>query len=244
MPVLRLQVCAQRFRRNRRPKILNYKHLGLALLAATVACFMVSATVGAMMPGKTTEISGHPKTTEIRLIGGAIHYDFLLPLNTTTRTKLGWLADAGVALDHPDARWLVVGWGAHGFYTTVGRYTDVRPGAVWRGLTGDTSVMRIDLAGEISDPSTTLSVSLSDAQYAALLEHIENSFANGAATPPLQIEGLSDFDHFFAAKGRFNIANTCNVWIGQSLRAAGLKFGLWTPLSQTVQISHTLYLDR
>ena len=35
------------------------------------------------------------------------------------------IAATGIALDHPEARWLVLGWGARDFYTTVGTYSDV-----------------------------------------------------------------------------------------------------------------------
>lgn len=44
-------------------------------------------------------------------------------------------------------------------------------------------------------------------------------------------------DAFYEAEGRFNVLNTCNVWIGHMLRRAGLDFGAWTPTPQSVAFS-------
>jgi uncharacterized protein (TIGR02117 family) len=217
------------------------KRLGPILLGAVIALYMLFVTLGAMMPGQTAQLDQTPKTTTVLLAGGVIHYDFLLPLNDVTRARLSWLGNAGVALDHPEAKWLVVGWGARDFYTTVGSYTDLRARTIWRGLTGDTSVMRIDLAGALSTQSDHLPVMLSGAQYGALLDQIEASFAQADNTQPLEIDGLSGTDVFFPARGQFNFMTTCNVWIGQTLRAAGVRFGIWTPLPISVSLSHNVF---
>ena len=219
------------------------RRLFIGALALIAAFYLTFVVLGGLVPGPLADIEDQPTTVEVLLVGGPIHYDFLIPLDNTAHARLGWLQNAGVAMDHPEARWLVIGWGAAGFYTTTGAYSDVRLSAVWRGLTGDASVMRVDLAGTVAGRIDSLSVLLSTAQYAALLDAIEGSFANGSATAPLDIDGLTEFDHFFAAKGRFSIANTCNVWIGQTLRAAGVRFGAWTPLPQTVRMAHWRFVD-
>jgi uncharacterized protein (TIGR02117 family) len=216
------------------------KRACLALLGI-VALYLMCVVVGALVAGRMADVDQGPKTTEVLLVGGVIHYDFLLPLNDVTRAQFDWLADTGVNMDHPRAEWVVIGWGARDFYTATGSYTDLRARTIWRGLTGDSSVMRVDLAGDLSDAVDPLTVAFSDAQYAAFLDQIEDSFAQGAGTVPLEIVGLSGFDRFFEAKGRFTFFNTCNVWVGQTLRAAGVEFGMWTPLPTSVSLSHFLY---
>jgi hypothetical protein len=39
---------------------------------------------------------------------------------------------------------------------------------------------------------------------------------------------------FYEANGPYSAFYTCNSWTGEALRAAGVKTGLWTPLSQSV----------
>jgi hypothetical protein len=46
---------------------------------------------------------------------------------------------------------------------------------------------------------------------------------------------------FYRAKGRFNILHTCNAWTGEVLRAAGIRFGLWTPTTQAVKLGLWLH---
>ena len=211
-----------------------------AALAAFPLLYVLAAVAGALLPAGTPPSAPQH---EIALIAGPIHYDLLLPLDATTRARFGWLAPTGIALDHPEARWLVLGWGARDFYTTVGSYSDVTARAVWRGLTGDSAVMHVSLAGPL-DSIPVRRLNLDDTQYARLFDAIEASFARGPATQPLPVPGLSAHDRFYPAKGRFNLFNTCNVWIGEVLRTAGVRFGRWTPLPLSVSLSHILYQSR
>ena len=139
----------------------------------------------------------------LHLVRGPIHYDFLLPLDEPTLERLGWLGATGVALDHPGAAFLVVGWGGEEFYTTTGDYTDVSAKAVWKGVTGDASVMRVGLAGPIQADWPVERLSLSDESYSALLAGIVDSFARGAATQAMDVPGFSEWDRFYPAKAAF-----------------------------------------
>lgn len=57
------------------------------------------------------------------------------------------------------------------------------------------------------------------------------------ATVALPYAGFTDTDAFFPAVGPFNLTRTCNVGVGERLRAAGLPFGAWTPTPQSVRLS-------
>ena len=172
------------------------------------------------------------------MIRGPIHHDLLLSI-TSARRDFDWLASRGIALEHPEAEWLVVGWGAREFYTSTGTYRDVAPRSVWRAITGDASVIRVDLAGSVPEDWPTLH--LTDAQYLGLVTAITDSFADGDTTNSMDHPGFSDWDRFFPAKGRFHLFNTCNVWVGDVLRRAGVRFGGWTPTPYAVTLSWRLF---
>lgn len=155
----------------------------------------------------------------------------------STPRPVDWLRTSGTPLDLPGARWLVVGWGARGFYTTTGTYRDVSPVAIWRGLTGDSTVLRIELGGALPQGLPLQSLDMTAEAYRTLLQGITDSFAHGEQTQPLPLPGFSQTDRFYPAKGRFHLFNTCNVWIGRVLRAAGVRFGIWTPLPYSVTLS-------
>lgn len=100
--------------------------------------------------------------------------------------------------------------------------------------------MRVDLAGPLQLDLTTQTLSLTNSQYTALITALRNSFAPGTLRP-LALSGFTDTDMFFAAQGRFHIGRTCNVWVGEMMHAAGLRFGIWTPMPLSVRLSHALY---
>lgn len=209
--------------------------------------YITTAFIGGVVTAPASKtITLPPKLIQIGLISGPIHYDFLLPLTDDTRSAFVFLNTTGLPITAPSAKWLIVGWGAREFYTTVGTYRDVTARAVWRGLAGDNSVMRIDVAGPISPQVELLKIWVSKDEYARLLHAIRASFAMGPSNSPFRLPeaGLSGTDIFYAANGRFNLFETCNVWIGQMLREAGLKFGMWTPTPYAVSLSHWLYQTR
>ena len=209
----------------------------LTALVALPLLYFAAALIGAIIPGPRADLS---QGTDV-LIGLArapIHYDLMLPLSPDLRARYGFAEAAGVPIQNPAAEWLLVGWGSEAFYTTAGSYSDMKLGAVVKAVTGDTAVMHLDVAGDASGIEGIGYFTLSEAQYAALLTQIDASFQRdqtGAALPlPAH---FNDHDAFFAAKGHFSLLHPCNVWIAETLRAAGVPFGIWTPTPQAVELS-------
>ena len=208
----------------------------LGLIAAPVTLWLIAALIGAIVPGRHADLPDSPDQVEIRLLNGPIHYDFLLPLDAPTRAHFAFLDQSDLPFDHANARWVLLGWGARTFYTTTGSYKDVSANAVLRGVFGDTSVMRVDVLPTLGQDGPWTSLHLSQAEYQALLTAIADSFVREADGRPHMLDhpGFNATDRFFEAHGRFNILRTCNVWVGEILRAAGQPFGAWTPSPYSV----------
>ncbi|UOA28767.1 hypothetical protein DSM107133_03525 [Pseudosulfitobacter sp. DSM 107133] len=230
MPLLRLQI------RPRRSQGRQLKRLAVALLVL-IFSYPCAAIVGALLPSGQIADS-NPPTHQVLLIAGPIHYDFVLPLDAATRAAFADLPDAALLMDLDGAQNLLVGWGAHDFYTTVGTYGDVTARAAWRGMIGDSSVIRLDAVGAIPPTLKLRSLAMTDAQYTRFLTALRATFT---ADTPLATPGFNATDLFYPAAGRFDALRTCNVWVGKMIRAAGLRFGRWTPLPLSVSLSHWLY---
>lgn len=202
----------------------------------------MAAIYGAILPGAAT-IDQAEKTRQILLVNGPIHYDLLLPLDAQTRARFGTLGARGIDIENPYARWLIVGYGAYEFYTQTPTYRELALPALWQGIIGDRSVLRFDLVGALNPDLALRIVQLTESQYDALITNISSSIALDENGLPDRIDtpGYTPSDGFFAAKGRFSLLRTCNVWIGEQLRAAGLRFGLWTPMPLSVSLSFDLY---
>ena len=202
-----------------------------------IALYLLAAVLGGLVPGAHAAIEGGADV-RIGLAKGPIHYDFLLPATPETRARFAFAENAGVPVFHPDAAWLIVGWGGRAFYTSVGTYHDISARAVWLGVTGDRSVMHLDAVGQIGSPPGVSYIWLSAAQYSALIDAIIGSFALETGQPVLLPDlGQNDTDAFYAGRGGFNILHTCNVWVGDMLRKAGVAFGGWTPTTWAVRLS-------
>ena len=211
---------------------------GLTGLISVPLLYLLATLVGALVPGVSADLSGE-RLHRVGLARGPIHYDLLLPLTPDLRAAFAFAEAAGTPVQHPDAQWLVVGWGAEQFYTATEDLGDMALAPVWQAVTGDRAVLRLDLAGALTDLPGLSWIFLSDAQLAALIGTVEGSFSRDAAGAPIPLggEGFGDYDAFFRAEGQFNIFHTCNQWIGETLRAAGVPFGIWTPTPQAVSLS-------
>lgn len=200
-------------------------------MAAGPVCWILAVVIGAALPDGpfVSQSSGQGPPVRVGLLQGAIHTDFLLPLDKATRRDFA-------TLDLPEtARWLAVGWGAREFYTTVGGYREVSRSALWRAIKGDRAVMRFEPFGEYTPE---LSIELDSLEYERLRKSIlsDTDFAQ-----PVGAGLLRAGDRYFAAQGNFNAINTCNQWISRSLKRAGRRFGLWTQTTWAVRLSLAVY---
>ena len=206
------------------------------IVVLPLIAYAVAALAGAVIPGRVAETSwvsaGGPPVT-IGLVSGPIHVDFVLPATSETRAAFFPALAAGVPIFAPDARVFVVGWGARDFYTTAGTFRDIEAGAVLRAVTGDASVLRVDAWGGLPEGFPMTEITLSGAQYFALVQAIAGSISGGA----IEGAGFTTTDGFLEAEGRFHIFSTCNTWVGRMLREAGQPFGAWTPTPYAVRLS-------
>lgn len=215
--------------------------LGAALIALPLL-YLSAGLLGAAIPGPRAATGGEPSLA-IALASGPIHVDMLLPLDPEIRQRFDFAAASGVPVNAPEARYLVVGWGSKGFYTTTGSYGDLSLPVVLRAMTGDSAVLHLDVAGDLGAVPDLIWLPLSPAVLDRLSQGILDSLSRDGAGPPQLVKRavFTPSDAFFAAEGRFSLAQTCNVWLGQQLRAAGLGFGLWTPTPQAVWLSAALW---
>jgi uncharacterized protein (TIGR02117 family) len=205
----------------------------LAVIFALPALYLTASLILPLIPGPGPDLSG-PLTRQIGLLQGPIHTDILFPLTPEVRSRFAFAAAAGVPVNHPSAQWLVFGWGSAAFYTTAGTYADITASAVLTAATGDDAVIRLDVLGPLPPMENLRFLRLSEAQFQALLARTS---AAVASDQPLNHPGFTGSDAFFPARGHFSALSTCNVWLGETLRASGIPFGLWTPANWSVTLS-------
>jgi uncharacterized protein (TIGR02117 family) len=211
-------------------RLLRYLLVAVVGLAAVVIVYLGATMAGALLAadGAPNEKAGPPE--RVYLLTSLLHADFAIPADESLRQRFAFLRDAGVPLDHPDLRYLVFGWGARGFYLQTRTLADIRPIPTMKAIFGDSSVMHVVAAKDVSGAPGAVPIDLPPGGLERLIAFIEASFERGAEGPRV-IPGAAygDSDAFFDGVGRFNIFRPCNIWVAEALQAAGLSTGAWTP---------------
>lgn len=194
----------------------------LLVLAALAVGLAISA--GMLIPRpiwRAAAAVDAPATRRILLLSNPIHTDIAIPIDARVRARFPFLEEAGVPAGHPGARWMVFGWGSRAFYLETPAWSQLKPLPVLKALTIDRSVIRVDVAGEISElhPAVT-GFDVDDAGFGRLVEFIGGSFVDGEDGPQvIPGAGYGSNDRFFEAMGYFNALVGCNTWTARA-RAA------------------------
>ncbi|OBQ58481.1 TIGR02117 family protein [Mesorhizobium erdmanii] len=213
-------------------------------LSMLLAAIVLAAALGTLVPRPLwPAASAGEGTRHILVLKNPIHTDIAIPVNDTVRQRFHFLADAGLPADAPEVRYLVFGWGGRAFYLETPTWSQLKAVPVMKALTLDTSVMHVDVAGDIVEPHPDVAgFDIGEHRFAALLDFIAASFQQGP-NGPVVIENAhySSFDRFYEAKGHFNALVGCNTWTAAALRTAGLRTGWWNPLPVSLGLSMRLY---
>jgi uncharacterized protein (TIGR02117 family) len=218
----------------------------LRRLLAVMLVIVGAVAAGALIPlplwSQETEHNGG-ETRRILVLSNPIHTDIAIPLDAETRAAFAFLERSGVPVAEPGAKWMIIGWGGRAFYLETPTWGDLKPMPVFRALTVDSSVLHVDVTGELDEghPAVT-ALELGVKEFAQLQVFIRDSFAQPPdAVAAIPDAGYGPYDRFFEAKGAFNALVGCNTWTAQALRAAGVRTGLWNPLPQTLTLSLKLF---
>ncbi len=216
-------------------------------LAAVVFAAAFAVVAGTFVPrplwpaAKADTATG--ETHRILVLANPIHTDIAIPINAETLARFPFLGENGMPVAHPDARWLVFGWGGRAFYIETPAWSELKPVPLFKGLTLDRSVIHADVAGGIIEPADHIvSFEIGTEGYQRLLSFIEASFAPvDGRIKAIPDTAYGENDRFFEANGWFSAVRGCNTWTAKALREAGLRTGWWNPLPVSLSASLKLY---
>jgi len=172
---------------------------------------------------------------QIFLVSNAVHADIILPVSTT---EIDWserFTDADFLGDTKNRSHVALGWGDQGFFLKTKTWDDLKISTAANALlVPSESCVHVSFTSPdaYQDP---VSVTISREQYARMVEFVGSTFELDEQGGYIQIPGeaYSTNDAFFRAKGSYHVFNTCNSWVGRSLKVAGVKTPMLTPLPKT-----------
>lgn len=127
------------------------------------------------------------------------------------------------AADFPDSGFVEIGWGDREYYTAP---SPTLGAALAAGLGANPSVIHLVGLPLVPRPTADLEVvrlTLTGPGFAAMIDRIDAAFDRGAGARAERVApGLAPQAGFYAAQGRFSLANTCNTWVARKLAAGGV----------------------
>lgn len=222
----------------RRKKQSRVKQVAKALAAIVlipIAVYLGLAALGTLIPVN----SGWEEPEEgitIYLADNGVHTDIVFPVEAAGVSWQGWFAPE----DFEDsrwlnARWIMIGAGDEGIYTTAENWSDLTLGVAVNSITTGTRVMHVQWVTE-PETWTAAEIRLRPEEYRRLYAAARATFAldDNGAPRVLETPGYFGSDAFYRGIGPFNAIQTCNQWVASRLRIAGIETSLWAPFSMSL----------
>ena len=201
-------------------------------MAAALGLVALVLAAGALIPANAGWSEPPPGADSVDLFveTNGVHTGLTLPVFAA---GVNWMDDFPITDADPTlpATHVLIGWGSRKFYLDTPTWADLEwSTAVRAGLGLDTTLLHVVHLANPNAQSWRRPLRVTAEQYRALAASIRAARVEGGRA----IAGYGRDDVFYPARGRYSAVVTCNEWIGARLRAAGVRTGLWTPLSAGV----------
>jgi uncharacterized protein (TIGR02117 family) len=207
-----------------------------AWAALAIGVFFLAGWIGSSIPRHRDwrePPPGDPNAVTIFLETNGVHTALVLPKYTSLKD---WSETFPVSDLRDPARpytHVSVSWGEREVFLNTPTWADLDPVAVLHiiGLGGD-GLLHVAHYVRPAPADDIRPLRLTAAQYAAVVRRIEAMLPPGStAEPRKHFKGYGNYDTFYEARGRYTAANTCNQWTSDTLGAAGVRTGAWTPFA-------------
>ena len=214
--------------RRRKTRWKRYLGWSLAALLALPLLYLAAALGGSLI-AVNRGWQEPDRGITIYLADNGIHTDIIMPVRAA---GLDWepLLPRSDVLSAPDgAEWLAFGAGERAVYLETPRWSDLRLPVAMRALTRGERIVHVEW---IADPSYAgRAIRLRPEEYRRLWGTVRAEFRD-ARPQRIAHKGYGTADAFYEGVGHASAIGTCNQWVADRLRVAGVKTSLWSPFVQ------------
>ncbi len=192
------------------------------LAAALVVALLLMVVLGGLIPRNAGWVEPADGVT-IGIDATVAHTELILPV-VAAGHDWGRALPPGVVT--PGVTHLSFSWGDAAFFQATPTWAEFRLDRALAALFASRgSLVHVYRLGGAHGRA----IRLRPQDYRRLAGAIAAEIGAGAAMP-----GYGPDDLFLPSPSHYSILRTCNNWAGDMLAAAGVRVGLWTPLSQTL----------
>jgi uncharacterized protein (TIGR02117 family) len=208
--------------------------LGIVAAAFGLAALYLGAALALGAIPAHRDFQPAPDGVAIFVCSNGVHTDFVLPVKTEAVDWSKIFLPAHYPADVTRFDHIGIGWGDLDFYRSTPSWADFDAGIALRALTGrGPAALHVQYRPAPGPNEDCRRLEIGLAQYRDLANYVSGALVAPEPVAP----GYGATDLFYAARGRFSLFKSCNVWVGNGLRESGLPSGLWTPFSFQV-LSH------
>ncbi|MBV9929375.1 MAG: TIGR02117 family protein [Alphaproteobacteria bacterium] len=214
--------------------------IGLRLLLALLAVPILYLTAALLLATIPANAGWHEAREGVRVFvrTNGVHTWIMVP---TVSADMDW-RPLVPGRDLRDPRWgngdyVAIGYGNREVYLNTPTWADLKPADALAAAFGTgSSLLHADHDDRPQPGPAQRPITLSRDEYRRLVAYIRASFRYDAQGRTISVagRGYGASDAFYEAAGTYTALRTCNEWTGGALRAAGVRTGLWTPLSASV----------
>ena len=208
----------------------------IAWLALAIGLFFLAGWIGSSIPRNRDwhqPPADDPAAVTIYVETNGVHTALVLPKYTAQKD---WGETFPVSdLGNPAAPYshISISWGERTVFLETPTWADLSPLTVLHiaGLGGE-GLLHVAHYVRPAPADDIRPLRLSPAQYAKLIRRIEAMLPpDSVGEPRRYYPGYGAYDAFYDARGRYTAVNTCNQWTSDTLAAAGVQTGAWTPFA-------------
>ena len=200
----------------------------LAVPATLLTLFLLAAWIGSAIPrnaGWTEPAVG----IDIMVETNGVHTAIVMPLTSPQKDWRAEFPARDLSMPYRPYTHVSVSWGEREVFLNTPTWGDITLSTAVGALANGDGLLHVAHYVRPA-PSPTLRVlRIAPDEYARLVTAIER------VVPPIEGRaihpGYFDHDVFYDAPGTYHLGNTCNQWTSDTLAAAGIRTGLWTPLA-------------
>lgn len=197
-------------------------------LAGLIVLVLLTSWLGSSIPRNAgwREPAGG---IEIMVGTNGVHTELVLPLVTPEKDWRGDFPVTDIPTSGEPYTHVAVSWGEREVFLNTPTWADLRPATAIKAMIGGDALLHVSHYVRPAPGSDNRPLRLTRAQYARLVKQVE-----AAVVPPdgrRKYRGYFGNDVFYDARGRYSWRQTCNQWTSDTLAAAGVRTGWWTPLA-------------
>ena len=195
----------------------------LIALLILIGLYFLSALLLSMLKTHPQKMNC-AKNREIFVTTNGVHLDIILRFEDIDPELLQKLEIL------PGTKYIAFGWGDKQFYINTPE---------WKDLTFKTAFKALFLKSEtamhvtcyFNKHSSWRTIQICESQLEILTSYVSDSFqkTEKGLFKKIDVPGYYETDFFYHAKGSFSLFKTCNVWVNQALKQAGVPTSIWSP---------------